>query len=62
MNSVVLAQASFANPRMKLITLNNRAHDFAPDDIGSILRDHIAALGSPARASRLTLVETSAPG
>ena len=48
MNSIVLSQANFANPHMKLITLNNRAHDFVPDDIGSILRDHIASLHIPA--------------
>lgn len=61
MNSIVLSQANFANPRMKLITLNNRAHDFAPDDIGGILRDHIATLHIPTIGGYSGAVEVPLP-
>ncbi|MFT4181079.1 MAG: alpha/beta fold hydrolase, partial [Rhizobium sp.] len=61
MNSVILSQTNFANPGMKLITLNNRSHDFAPDDIGDILRDHIAALHIPTPNGNSAAVEVPLP-
>ncbi|WFU06277.1 alpha/beta fold hydrolase (plasmid) [Rhizobium sp. CB3171] len=61
MNSIVLSQANIANRHMKLITLNNRAHDFASDNIGSILLDHIASLHIPAPGGNSGYVEAPLP-
>ncbi|WFU04659.1 alpha/beta fold hydrolase (plasmid) [Rhizobium sp. CB3171] len=61
MNSIVLSQANLANSQMKLITLNNRAHNFASNDISSILLDHIASLHIAASGGNSGAVELSLP-